>query len=126
MTNLPYFGQDLKSKKKVVGILAHVRHVPGSQTPFYLIPDPDQNKEDTSFISVVAWCVYIPLSRTNQFCPVPDQNFELNAKDPADPAEPWIQDPKGVLPIFVVFKSFHQRNPLSYETLLHGQSSAMG
>ena len=39
------------------------RHVPGSQPPFPSIPDPDQNKEDTSFISAVAYGVYIPLSR---------------------------------------------------------------
>ena len=36
-----------------------VRHVPGSQSPFSLIPDPDQNKKYTSFISVVAYGVYI-------------------------------------------------------------------
>ena len=39
------------------------RHVPGSQPPFSLIPDLDQNKEDTTFISVVAYGGYIPLSR---------------------------------------------------------------
>ena len=35
------------------------RHVPGSKPPFSLIPDPDQNKEDTSCISAVAYGVYI-------------------------------------------------------------------
>ena len=89
----------------------------GSQPPFYLIPDPDQNKEDTSVISVVAYGVYIPLSRPIQFCPLPNQNFEKNAKHPADPAEPWVQDPSGFLPIFMRSKSFRQRNPLSYKTL---------
>ena len=42
--------------------LRGTRHVPGSQPPFPSIPDPDQNKEDASFISVVAYDVYIPLS----------------------------------------------------------------
>ena len=32
-------------------------------TKFSLIPDLDQNKEDTTFISTVAYGVYIPLSR---------------------------------------------------------------
>ena len=36
------------------------RHVPGSQPHFSLIPDSDQNKEDTQFISVVAYGVYMP------------------------------------------------------------------
>ena len=93
------------------------RHVPGSQPPFYVMPDSDQNKEDTPFISAVAYSVYIPLSRLAQFCPLPNQNFEENAEDPADPAEPRIQDPRVFLPIFKGFKSFHQRNPLSYKTL---------
>ena len=44
-------------------------------------------------------------------CLLPNQNFEKNAKDPADPAEPWIQDPSGSLPIFIGFKSFHQKSP---------------
>ena len=91
--------------------------MPGSQPPFYLIPDPDKNAEDASIISVVAYGVYIPLSRPIHFCPLPSQNFEENAQDPGDPAKPWIQDPSGFLPIFMGFKSFHQRNPLSYKTL---------
>ena len=89
------------------------RHVPGSQPPFSLIPDPDQNKEDTSCIAVVAYGVYIPLSRPTQFRLLSSQKFEKNAKDPADPAKPWIQDPSGFLLIFMRFKSFHQINPLS-------------
>ena len=97
--------------------MAVTRHMPRSQPDFALIPDSDQNKEDTSFISVVAYDVYIPLSRPSQFCLLPNQNFEKNAQDPADPAEPWIQDPSGFLPIFMGFKSFHQRSPLSYNTL---------
>ena len=91
--------------------------MPGSQSPFSLIPDPDQNKEDTSFISVRAYGDYIPLSHPIQFCPLPNQIFEKNAQDPADPTKPWIQEPSGFLPIFMGFKSFHQRNPLSYKTL---------
>ena len=83
-----------------VGALPN-RHVPGSQPPFSLIPDPDQSKEDTSIISVVVYGVYIPLSRPFQFCPLPNQNFENNAQDPA---EPWIRDPNGFLPIFMGFK----------------------
>ena len=92
------------------------RHVPGSQPPFSFIPDPVQSKEDTAFFSVVAYGVYIPLSRPIQFCLLPSQNFEQNAKEPADPAVPWVQDPSGFLPIFMGFKSFHQRNLLSYIT----------
>ena len=54
---------------------AKTRHVPGSQPPFRLIPDPDQNKEDTPFISVVAYDVCIPVSRPIQFCLLSNQNF---------------------------------------------------
>ena len=93
------------------------RHVPGSQPHFSLIPDPDQKKEDTPFIYVVAYGVYIPLSRLMQFCPLPNKNFENNAQDLADPAGPWIQDPSGLLSIFMGFKTFHQRDPLSYKAL---------
>ena len=48
------------------------RHVPGSQPPFSLIRDSDQNEEDTSFISVLTCGVNIPLSRSIQFCPLPN------------------------------------------------------
>ena len=34
--------------------------MPGSQPPFSLSPDPDQNKKDASFIFVLAYGVYIP------------------------------------------------------------------
>ena len=78
--------------------------MPGSQPPFSLIPDADQNKVDTSFISVVAYGVYIPLPRAIPFCPLPNQNFEKNAQGPGDLAEPWIPDPSGFLPIFMGFK----------------------
>ena len=91
--------------------------MPGSQLPFSLIPYPDQNKEDTAFISVVAYGVYIPLSRPIHFRLLPNQNFEKNPQDPGDSAEPWIQDPSGFLQIFMGFKSLCQRNPLSYKTL---------
>ena len=93
------------------------RHVPGSQPPFSLIPDPDENKEDRSFNSAAAYDIYSPLSRPIQFCCLPNQNVDKIAKDPGDPVEPWIQDPSGFLPIFMRFKSFHQRNLLSYKTL---------
>ena len=86
--------------------------MPGSHPPFSLMPDPYRNREDTSFISVVVCGVYIPLSRPIQFCSLPNQNFDNNTQDHADPAESWIQDPSGVLPIFMGFKLFHQRNPL--------------
>ena len=69
------------------------RHVPGSHPHFSLISDPHQNKEDASFISVATYGVYIPLSRPIQFCPLTNQKIEKNAQDPADPVEPWIQDP---------------------------------
>ena len=91
--------------------------MPGSQALFPLIPDPDQNKVDTLFIFVVACGIYIALSRLIQFCLLPNQNFEKNAQDPADPEEPWIQDLSLFLLIFRGFKSFHQRNHLSYITL---------
>ena len=83
---------------------------------FFIIPDPDRHREDTSFISVVTYGVYIPLSCPIKFCLLPNQNFEKNAQDPRDPAEPWIQDPSGFLLIFMAFKSFHQRNPLTFKT----------
>ena len=59
--------------------MPETRHVLGSQPPFSLIPEPDQNKEDTAIISVVDYGVYIPLSRPIQFFPLPNQNFEKNA-----------------------------------------------
>ena len=64
-------------------------------TTFSLIPDPGQNKEDISIISAVTYGAYILLSRPIQFCPFPNQYFEKNSQNPADPAEPWIQDPSG-------------------------------
>ena len=93
------------------------RHVPGSQPRFSLIPDPDQNNEDTSFISAVAYVVYTPRSCPIPFYSLPSQNFEKNAQDPVDPAKPWIQDPSGFLPIFMGIKSVHQRSPPSYKKL---------
>ena len=41
-------------------------------------------------------------------------NFERNVQDPADTAEPWIKDQSGFLFLFMGFKSFHHRNPLSH------------
>ena len=90
--------------------------MPGSQPPVSFIPDPDQNREDTSFISVVAYGVYIPF-HVRFDSVLYKSKFRENAQDPADPAEPWIHDPSGFLSIFIRFKSFHQRNPLSYKTL---------
>ena len=80
------------------------RHVPGSQQPFSFIPDPGQKKEDASIISVSVYVVFTPLSQPIQFCPLPNQNFEKNAQYPAYPMEPWIQDPSGLLPIFMGLK----------------------
>ena len=76
-----------------IGFLV-TRHMPGSQPPFF-IPDPGQNKEDTSIISVVVYCVYIPLSRPIQFCPLPNQNFEKSPRScrscgPLDPGSKWV------------------------------------
>ena len=51
--------------------------------------------------------------------------FRENAQDPADLAEPWVQDPSVFLPIFMGFESFHERNPLSHKTVLHGQSGTI-
>ena len=96
-------------------IMLIYRHVPGSQPPFSLNPYPDQNKQDTSFISIAAYCIYIPLSRPTQFCPLPLQYLEKKC------TVSWILDPGGVPSIFVVFKSFHQiRNPVM-QNLYHGQ-----
>ena len=100
------------------------RHVPGSQPPFSLAPVPDQYKEDAFIISVVAYGVYIPLSCLIQLCPLPNQNFEKSVQDPADPAEPWIQDPSVLLSISMGFQSFHRINPLSYKASWRWQSGA--
>ena len=43
--------------------------------------------------SVVAYEVYISFSCHIQFCLLLNQNFEKNVQDPADPAEPSIQNP---------------------------------
>ena len=75
------------------------RHVPGSQPLFSLIPDSGQNKEDTSFISAAAYGVYILISSRIKVCLLPNQNFEKNAQDAADLAEPWFQDLIWFLPI---------------------------
>ena len=75
--------------------------MPGSQPHSSFIPDLDQNKEDKSFLSVAGDGVY---SRPIKFRPLANQNFEKNAQDPANTAEPWIQDPSGFLPIFMGFK----------------------
>ena len=56
-----------RSEKRSMGVM--VRHVPGPQPPFSFSPDRDQNEEDTTFIDGVAYCVYIPVSRSNQLCP---------------------------------------------------------
>ena len=86
------------------------RHVPGSQPSFSLIPDLDENKEHTSFISAVTFGVYIPLSRPIHCCLIPNQNFEKNVQDPVDPAKPWIQDPSGLLSILMGFKSLSKKS----------------
>ena len=52
-----------------------------------------------------------PFSRPIQFCPLPNHNFEKNARNLGEPAEPWIQNPSGFLPIFMEFKSFHEKIP---------------
>ena len=82
---------------------------------FSLIPDPDQNKKDTYFISVVAYGYYVTLSCPIQFCLLSNQNFEMPKilqilRNPGSKI-PWV------LPIFMVFKSFHQINPLPYNAL---------
>ena len=87
--------------------------MPGSQPSFSFIPDSDQNEEDTSFISVVACGVYIFLSRPIQFCLLLNPNFEKNTQDPADPAEPWIQDPSGFLEISWDSNHFIKESPVT-------------
>ena len=77
----------------------------------FFIPYPDQSKEETSLISVVADGVYIPFSRSIQFCLLPSQNFEKNAQDPGDLAEPWFQDPGGFLTILRTSNSFIKEIP---------------
>ena len=77
-----------------------VDQVPRSQPYFSLNPDPDQKKEDTSFLSFVAYGVCIPLSFPIKFRPLPNRNFEENAKGPARIPEPWIQDPQGYFAYF--------------------------
>ena len=73
-------------------VWVNARYVPGFQPPFSLNPDPDLNMEVTRFVSVVACCVYIPLSCPIQFCCLSHQNCEGNAKDPPRIPDPWIQD----------------------------------
>ena len=77
-----------------------VGHAPGSQPPFSLNPNPDQNMVVVLFIFIAAYCIYNHLTRPTQFCTLLDQNFEKNAQDPARIPEPWIQDPKRFLLIF--------------------------
>ena len=91
--------------------VAIARHVPGSQPPFSLIPNPDQNKTDTTFISVVAYGVYIPLLCPIQFCPLTKQNFLKNAQDPACPAEPGSRIRVGFCRFSRGSNNFIQENP---------------
>ena len=65
------------------------------------------------------------LSRSIQFCPLPHQNFEQNATDPLSIPEPWVQEPKRFLPIFMGLRLVPQRNTLSYKTLYYGQSGTI-
>ena len=101
------------------------RHVPGSQPPSSLIPDPDQNQEDATIISVVDYGVYIPISHPIHCFPLPNQNFEKMPKILQILRNPGSRIRVGFLPICMGFKSFHQRNSPSYKTLQHGQSGAM-
>ena len=87
------------------------RHVPGSQRPFSLNPDPDKNMEIASFISVVTYCIYIGLLHPTQFCPLPHRNSKKSVKDPVRIPESRIQDPKGFLPIFMGSNHSIKQNP---------------
>ena len=86
---------------------------------FSLRPDPDQTKGYKLIVgigtkgSVVAHCHDIRVSRQTQFCPLPHQNFERHAKDPARIPEHWIQDPKWFLVFRMGFEPFHQTKTLS-------------
>ena len=83
---------------------------------FSLNPDRIQNKEDTLFISIMAYCVYIPISRPILFCP---HLTKISRKI----AEILLGSRnlrsriKGFLSIFMGFKSFHQTKKLSYKTI---------
>ena len=57
-----------------------IRNVPGSQPPFSLNPDPDQNKEDSWFISFVAYDHYIPLSLPTQLLSSTSPKFWGNCR----------------------------------------------
>ena len=81
-----------------------------SQLTFSLNPDPDENLEVTSFISVVVYRVYIPLSRPTQFCQLFNNNkLKKNVRDPPRIPKKWIKDPKRVLLIFMGLEFFSQR-----------------
>ena len=106
----PNFSQPGKGKLQWGGEARSVtRHVPRSQPPFSFILAPGQRRY-IIYIYCGLWCLYLPF-KSDSFCLLPNQNFENNPQDPADPAETWIQDPSEFSPIFMVFKSFHQRNP---------------
>ena len=84
------------------------RHVPGSQPPFSLIPDPDQNKEDTFLLCL--WRLYPPLTSDSilSFTKPKFREKCLRSRRSCgnlDSRSEWV------LPIFIGFKSFHQRNP---------------
>ena len=80
-----------------------------SQPTFSLIPDPAQNKEDKSLISVVTYGAYIPHFTFDSILFFTKPNFREDVQDPGDPAKPWIRDPSGLLPIFMGFKSLNQK-----------------
>ena len=90
---------------------------PNSQPPVSFNPDPNQNKEDASIISVVSCHFDISLSVPTQFCSLSHQNLGKNVRDPARIPEPWIQDPKRFLPIFMGFKSFHLKKDIKHHNM---------
>ena len=57
-----------------------MNHEAGSQPPFSLNSDHEQNKGVTSFISVVAYCAYILHSHLTYFFSLPHQDLEIIPK----------------------------------------------
>ena len=104
------------------------RHVPGSQTPFSLNPDPDPNKGDISFIYYYLCCNLLPLCPPSTF----NSSLFFTASNIREKCPGSFQDPavlcSGSERIFTDFHRVHitpLKKNTQYKTLSRGPSPAV-
>ena len=110
-----------------VSSYAESRHVPGSQpSPPALNPDPDQNKEVTSSVSIACTLLCLHPSFTSiSVLFFTSLKFRKKCRISCQDPETLDLGSEEVLPIFMGFKSFDERKSLSYKTLEHWQPGAI-